>query len=137
MIRKAAMLCVAMLLGVAFAVPFLKRQNPVDPIHRGKAVSSWLVELTSSDYRVREEAEDALRAVGAEAIPQLIRGLQKKDFPLRKATAAVTRRIPFLRIDLADSVLMRENAARMLGELGPRASSAIPDLIRALKDQDI
>src|SRR2546422_692929 len=88
MIRKAAMLCVAMLLGVAFAVPFLKLRDPIDPIHRGKAVSSWIDELTSSDYRVRDGAEDALRAVGPEAIPQLIRGLHRSGTRMRASGRA-------------------------------------------------
>jgi hypothetical protein len=49
------------------------------PVWRGKALSSWSVELQSTNLHERADAETALREMGAKAVPTLTRWLARRD----------------------------------------------------------
>jgi uncharacterized protein (TIGR03067 family) len=67
--------------------------------------------LRDEDDEVRRAAADALRHLGSDAVPGLVAALKSKA--------------PRLRIE----------AVRILGAIGPKAESALPVLVRTLRDK--
>ena len=50
-------------------------------IYRGKSVKSWSLQyFAGPDAKSHEEARDVLKAIGTNAIPDLIAALQAKDW---------------------------------------------------------
>ena len=135
-VNKSAIIGAGALLGVLVAALLMIPDRPPDPVYRGRAASAWIAELTSSDYRMRTEAGEAMRALGTESIPQLTRALNKKNLPFRPLLVAVGSKVPFLNIPATDAMLVREKAAHTLGEMGPAARTAIPELILALRNSN-
>jgi HEAT repeat protein len=134
--NKSAIGAAGALLGVLVATVLFMPERPSDPVYRGRTVSAWVGELTSSDYRMRTEAGEAMRALGPAAIPHLTRALNKKNLPFRPFLVTIGRKVPFLSIPGADAMLVREHAAHALGDMGLAANAAIPELILALRNSN-
>src|SRR5205809_8030827 len=47
-------------------------------MYQGKSVRSWVQDLASADYQIRDQAGAAIRAVGPEATPFLIRAVRRQ-----------------------------------------------------------
>ena len=103
--------------------------------------------LSSTNRVVRRECLEALSNVqsgGAAAIPVLISALREKDeiVQCRAALAlAVIRDEPSLAIPALTELLTSKNSARYeailaLGQYGPMAKSAVPQLLERLVDGD-
>ena len=104
--RKTAMVVVTLLCSVA---PPVLAGRP-ESSHAGKPLSHWIKELKKGDAARANEAIRALAAVGAPAVPDIMRLLADKKYSVR------TR------------------AAGALFQLGPAASGAAPSLIAMLGD---
>ena len=82
-------LCLAVFLGgAAFAVDIVGH-GAGGWACRGKRVSALIRDLASSDYQVRDQAAEAIQALGPEAAPELIRALYRRETPFAKPLGAL------------------------------------------------
>src|SRR5882724_1715155 len=113
-------------------------------IYRGKSVKAWsLQNFTGPDAQSHDEARNVLKAIGTNAIPDLIAALQAKDWFLTAKARSnalklppTLRRFVLRRLGEADPVTVRAAAARALGLLGADAAAAIPVLAQTLRDPE-
>lgn len=94
---------------------------------------------------VRSSAADALRMIGAPAVPDLARALTHTDRAVRHKAAyalngmgpAAKEALPALIDALKDDYFgVRYQAAKALGGLGPAAAASVPALTEVLKDRN-
>jgi HEAT repeat protein len=134
-------------LGVAaifLLVGILARTKPPESlVYQGKTVKGWVVQLTTPEPNAREQAAAAIKALGSNAVPGLVRLLETRDSFFRKRVWAFASQLPVRvrqvvlpRIRPPDAALIRSSAARSLGLLGPDAETAIPALSKSLRSGD-
>ncbi len=118
---------------IVAGVQFVRR--PCEPAYAGQPLSAWLKELDDDWPRsARGPAGQAIRALGTNALPTLVRSLRQPDARLR------TRVIEFLdeelrnRIDPPATRVRRAMLACYC--LGPRAAGAIPELMARITRPD-
>src|SRR5258708_36151455 len=108
-------------------------------------VRHWIEDLKSSERAIRQEAETSLQSLGPkseQAIPPLIDALTDPNSVVQPVVKAALARIgapaiPSLITALeSDFPTVRNGAAEALGEMGPKADSAIPVLIGKFDDKE-
>jgi HEAT repeat protein len=112
-------------------------------VYHGKTVKTWLLQLsTPPNPQARAEAEATFRDLGTNAVPELARLLRIGDARWRVLIWSHARSLPrrirsfvLQRVNSPNAYLIRPAAARALGNLGPGAAAAEPDLVRALQDK--
>jgi HEAT repeat protein len=128
-----AMLPVALL--AWFAWQMMKQREPV---YEGKPLGVWLEGYDPSNRDApigRWEADLAVRQIGTDAIPTLLRMLQARDSAVKLKLIAVAQRRHLIRIKHIPAALRNWEAVRGFEELGARASNAVPALIE-MYDRD-
>ena len=123
---------IAVALVTTFIFSAVHFRQPSDPPIQGRLASEWAADLLSHDYAVRGDAQTALKQLGEAAVPQLCVLLRKRNPSWEQHVVRLNSLLPFLNYQRVDAVACRLRSAEMLGLLGPHASEAIPDLIRAL-----
>jgi hypothetical protein len=112
-------------------------KSQAEPVYRGKTLSAWLDERYEphpGSVVLTKEAEAAVRAIGADAIPSLMDWLRASDSSGNQIANMVVRR---LRVPLRvpGSYEMQTRAAYGLAALGPVAKPVFPEIAMiALKD---
>lgn len=124
------LVAIALVVGLVFSTLLLHR--PPDPSFEGRPASEWAQDLLSPDYNVRSEAQVAFKAFGEPAVPQLRLLLKKRNAPWENHLVRLESILPFWTYRPIDSNACRERGAEMLGLLGGKAQSAIPDLVDVL-----
>jgi len=126
-------------LAVLAALLIALRQSP--PSSEGRTLNDWLGDLDLADEPSRLAAERALARMGPQAVPTLRAQLARRDPFLAPAFRKMEPYLPrwawrrlFLLLKPDEIELRRKQAAQGLGLIGPPASVAVPDLIRALSD---
>ncbi|MGZ8899054.1 MAG: HEAT repeat domain-containing protein, partial [Limisphaerales bacterium] len=114
---------------IAFTIFF---SRPTDPAFEGRLTSQWTQDLLSPDYKIRGKAQAAIIAVGEPAVPHLRALLRRRNGPWAEHLPRVKKFLPFVNDRVIDANLSRTRAAEMLGSLGIRAHSAVPDLVSSL-----
>jgi len=115
-----------------------------EPSYDGKGLGHWLAELRDANPAARRAAVHALGCLHPPTkavIPALIAALKDPDLPVRSNAAASVVRVDRGRIKEALPALIaglksqetdvRRDVAEALGEAGPAAGQASPDLIGA------
>ena len=104
-----------------------------EPFYRGKPLSYWIDPSANGGHETVEERNSALAEMSDRAVPYLIKQLRWEPglieglyyrFPGSSLLTAYVRAHPE----------PRSRAAHSLGEFGPLASNAIPELTRVTKD---
>jgi HEAT repeat protein len=109
-----------------------------EPSYDGQSLSHWLVALTDNSPEGNpERAEEAIRQIGTNAIPLLVRYASYTPPPWQStAVAAISTFGKWLGRAWYDpwntSQVRGEGALMALGILGPSAASAIPELTRLM-----
>lgn len=118
---------VVSLAGIAF---WLLR--PSEPVHEGRPLSAWLEDLTSTrDGVEHERATEAVRAIGTNAVPHLLRLARYEDSRWRVTLNHWLRELPE---NLSPSLAQLEERERwnqaLAGflALGPEAKDSVPAL---------
>lgn len=128
-------------LGIAVALVRQERSYQ-RAVYHGRHASEWAAELYPNfDPRGTNEAMQALRELGSNAVPALRSLLDSRAPFYEKPLLQNARRLPvstrrylFEKLKPGQSVVRRISAARALSVIGSSASAAVPDLIAALKD---
>lgn len=101
----------------------------------GHSLTYWRQELDSRDPGASNQA---YAVVNTQIVPRLIDDMfhDTNDSKIRMAAVGALNRLPGIYIYFISADERRGDAAESLGELGPAAKSALPDLIKALKGND-
>jgi len=80
--RKRVHIALAVLLAALLAVVGWQVMRRQEPVYQGKPLSSWLIaSATTGSPEAQEQANAAVRQVGTNALPTLLRMLRAKDSP--------------------------------------------------------
>ncbi len=116
---------------------------PRQPSYNGKPLSYWMgryegrilgkVSLRSSE---QQEADKALREIGTNALPYLLKLAGRKDSALRQRFLSIYRRQSWLKLPIHDAQFYRVEASCGFAALHEIAKPAVPALIGLLKNED-
>ena len=106
-----------------------------EPAAQGRALSSWLVDV---DYNqpaaTRERASKAIREIGTNALPYLLRDLDPPpESRLKRLLAELLRKQTFIKMRLRTSDEKSRQATWAFKALGAAAVPAIPQLVTLLE----
>src|ERR1043166_357001 len=111
---------------------------PREPVYEGRALTDWLYHHVTSSAAIPAynspgwlQADEALRAIGTNAIPTLVRMIGAKDLsaPMLKLVRWAER-YRWLHIRYRSKIWQNEEAQYAFQILGTNAASAVPELIR-------
>jgi HEAT repeat protein len=120
-------------LAVAFVGSILYFRRPPDPVVSERPASAWTLDLLSSDYKVRGDAQTALLKLGEAGVPQIRTLLRKGGAPWEQYVNRFTSVFPSFRSDSLDPTLCRQRGAEMIALLGVSGRSAVPELIDSFR----
>jgi len=105
---------------------------PREPRYAGKSLSVWLQELPSSGTKPGEGAVNAIRAMGTNALPTLLARIQT-ELPLWKMKLnPILNKQHLVKFRFRASDFDRTKVVVAFEILGPVATPAVPNLVRAL-----
>ena len=109
--------------------------NEEIPRYQGRFLSDWLAQANSRDASLSNQACTFLKAA---IIPQLTQTMfsDTNDSRVRLALIDQLNDLPGVQINSTTAYGRRAAAAEWLGEMGPLAQPAVPDLIKVLKSKD-
>ncbi len=122
-----------------------------EPVYEGKKLSAWLEDMqppTSSVFAflvypngvpisaAGESAANAIREIGTNAIPLLLREIHTKEFPLKKLLIRLAAKQPIFQLDFRTASVRRGRAVAAFQALGPAADAAIPAFVGLLGDPE-
>jgi hypothetical protein len=110
--------------------------GPSEPVYQGKTLSSWLdhhVPTSSANPPYNSpgwhQAEEALRQIGTNAIPTLLRMIRAHDFPWKLKLVRLAEKQRLVRFRYRYAMPLNEEAEYAFRILGTNAASAVPELI--------
>jgi len=109
--------------------------HPEEPVYQGKPLRAWLKTYVDSagDNEAQTESVAAIRKIGTNGIPTLIRMIQASDSTLRTKLQALAEMQSLFKPNFADAEVTREMALYGFGCLGEDAKGAVPELILIAK----
>jgi HEAT repeat protein len=110
-----------------------------EPVYQGKPLSSWLKPIIGKSFYDDPQvlkADEALRRIGTNAIPTLLRMLRAKDSPLKVKLVKLARSQHFIKTEWLLAGDWNNLATRAFQMLGAKGESAVPALIEIV-DQKI
>jgi hypothetical protein len=119
-------LILAVILAVAAGMAWLATSQPGEPVYQGKRLSLWLQEYPSNSVRTVE----AVRAIGTNSIPTLLRFLREDDSSLKYRLLKLLRKQKLFKIPYTSARICNQEALHGFQTLGSSASNAVPELIR-------
>jgi len=142
--RKRRILLAVLVIALAGGVTWLLWPAP-EPVYGGKPLSYWLEGFDARDSYLtysssnavptRAGANDALLQMGTNAIPFLLRMLQAPNPSFKDRLWLFAQKQHFVKIPYAPKHL-NGNAYHAFCFLGPKACSAVPQLIEMLEGND-
>jgi hypothetical protein len=123
------LLLLALIGGIAWLT---LRPKEEEPVYQGHTLSFWLegFDLTSAPHSPNySDTSDAVRHLGTNAIPTLLRMLQTKDAPVTDKLFALAQKQHFITVRHLSADFRRQAAATVFLMLGDEARDAVPALI--------
>lgn len=106
-----------------------------EPRHNGRRLSAWLA-LYNQNIRLNAEVEEAVRAIGTNAIPTLVKMLiPGGNFSVVRLVERAGLHIELIE-DTSDRWRDHNLAMHGFRILGPQASNAVPQLLTILENSD-
>jgi HEAT repeat protein len=141
--RRNVVLLFGLLLAiVGLACFFLSHREPV---YQGKRWSEWFKSLDHLPPCTAEkqifsgqqfQAVEALRQIGAQAMPLIERELRAKDSAFKLKFMGWARQQSTFKFDYSPASVRRDKAMAVCAWLGTNAAPAVPHLIELLKNPD-
>jgi HEAT repeat protein len=111
-------------------------REPAEPEYEGQPLSYYLNSLTY-DVRRDRAAREAVRAIGSNAVPHLIRILDARESPFKIRFNELAGRQSLIRFRFTPLSARQVPAAISCQELGPVAAPAIPALARLVDNPEL
>jgi HEAT repeat protein len=113
-----------------------------EPWYHGKSLSAWLekalqndeVENALQDIYLDTPSARAVRAMGRDALPTLLRMAHTRDTPLRRSIIDLSTKCDWLRLHPQPFENIQIKTAYGFLVLGPEAKTAVPEMISMLND---
>ncbi len=130
-------LLVTLLIAAVSVASWLLLSQPGEPVYQGKSLTFWCdhcaaKSFLSSDQELQEQAGIAIRAIGTNAIPTLVRMLRAKDSKLNLIELASKQHV--INIELKTATDRHYEALMAFMCLGPEAKFAVPALIEIFNE---
>src|SRR5262249_986498 len=110
---------------------------PQEPSYQGVLLSSWLSRAAEKGFYQDDpeivRCRDAIRAIGTNAVPMLLRILRTKDSALKRKAMDLVERQHFVKVPIRSDEEQKQNAEADFYLLGEFATNAIPALIDVLQ----
>jgi hypothetical protein len=110
-----------------------------EPAYAGKSLSTWMDIYYSRSTRTKwpnEEAAKAIRQIGTNGIPTLLRMVRAKDSYFRQKAARLLEKQSVVSVKLQSADHYHAMSSWGFSALGSIARPAVPALIDLLKDKD-
>jgi len=135
-------LLVALLLAVLGFVSWLILSQPREPVYQGKPLSYWCEQYSASRwlYPTNEpdkQAETAIRTIGTNAVPTLLRMFKATDSKLKLKLFELAAKQHLVVIKWKSAQLLHYEALHGLFALGTDAQSAVPDLVEIYNERHL
>jgi hypothetical protein len=130
--RRLIVVGVAVFALASVGIWILSPADPPAPVYRGKALSAWLDDRRATPQGpvvLSDEAVAAVRALGPEALPTLLRWIRASDSSFRRNTKVVLEWHLKLPVQVPTNQDNRVRAMYGFRALGLAASSAFPELV--------
>ncbi len=108
--------------------------RPAEPAYQGKPLSAWLNEYNGLPGDTNQAACAAVRELGTNAIPALLKIIESGDPPFQRMISELNRVQSLVHFPLRDTWLQREAASSALYAMGANAKPAFPALTSLLFD---
>lgn len=129
--KRSRILFALAVVAVVGAIAWLALRPKVqEPVYGGKPLSVWLESYNSSDTVALEQLHEAIRHIGTNTIPLLLRRLQAKDSPLMLKLVALARKQHIFPVKFTEAEILQEQACFGFVALGEDGRDAVPELIK-------
>lgn len=137
MVTKRKRIALRVVAIIAFASFAWLLTRPSQPLYDGRSLTQWMAALGSADTDEEAHAFAAIEAMGTNALPTIIRFLERRDSTLKLRCLRVAQRIPFLHVRFTTAAEWRQKANVALILSGAESQHAsIPALVRLSRDTD-
>ena len=135
--HKRSIIAAAVLSGLLLGVLGFQVLRSSEPRYQGKRLTEWLADNDTEKTREQHlAAQEAVRKVGTNALPTLVRMLRTKDSLLKGKLTALARKQPLVNFHFTGADTRRWRAVHGIYALGPAAKSAVPRIVAILEDKD-
>jgi HEAT repeat protein len=114
---------------------FLASRGSRQPVYEGKTLALWLRTYSPSSQSQRnspewKKADDAVRQLGTNCIPVLLRMLRARDSQLKRRLISLVREQRLIKIDFVAAEEVNVEASRAFIVLANTAKDAVPALMK-------
>lgn len=115
--------------------------SPQEPVYKKRRLSEWVATLGGSRFpNIEDEANEAIRTLGTNAIPWLMKWIQYEESRWHAKLRVASERVPsWLGRGWVTGLMRRDvdrknGAVMALVKLGPEAAQTIPELTKMVTD---
>jgi len=123
-------------LGMAAVVAIGVLVRTGEPSHGGKSLTHWTTQLIAPNSPEADEARQAIRQIGEDALPFILRDLSAKDAAWKIKVSDWLERQSLIKVQFTRAWERRTRAAEAIVALGPDAKRAVPDLVELVRRDD-
>ncbi len=135
--RKRYQIAVAVFIAAIVGVIAWEATRPRQPVYNGKTLGRWLSTSfgeSDRDPAKREAGEEAVRQIGTNAIPTLLRLLRMKDSAMKTRVITLARSQHIINIQCEYAGRWNQIAEYAFSCLGTNAQTAVPALLRIAEE---
>ena len=132
--KKVYLACIVVLvaLGVGLVAVVVGREQ--EPSYQSKRLSIWLEDCDIDKTQLGVSAAGAVRQIGADCMPTLLRMLERRDGVIRRTVMGNSLEFRTLGLRITSARCVQVRAAAGCRVLGPKAEGAIPELVKLLPE---
>jgi hypothetical protein len=141
--KRCRILLLIFVIAVVGGIAWLA-SKPDDPVYQGRHLSEWVDDNYQSHLAVsrpglskgaQERAENAIRHIGTNALPTLLKMIRYTDSPLKKEIMALADKQRLITVSIYNEDYYHDSAYTAFMVLGPVAKPVVPNLVGLLTDK--